>query len=108
MNNNLSIDDLEKEIITLKQEQKYKECLSLIENLIILKAQKYGKTSETFLKTAKDLCIVCNEIALTYLDLSFNEREEGLKYLLKAEMLFKNNKELLNMCYNNIGCYYRL
>lgn len=59
-----------------------------------------------FYKTAKDLCDVCNLIALSFLDT--NNKEEGLTYLMKAEKLFRNHKELLNIIYNNIGCYYRL
>ena len=106
-NNNISntIEELDFLVKKLKDEKKYLECLNLIEKSIILKSEKYGKDSQEFYQTAKDLCEICNLVALSYLET--DKKEDGLKYLLQAEKLFKNYKELLNLCYNNIGCYYR-
>lgn len=112
MENSIQLDDtfsIEKldELIQLNKESRnYIECLSHIEKCIVLKAKKFGTSNPEFLKSAKDLCEVCNLIAFSYLE--NNKKEEGLTYLLRAEKLFKNYKELLNLCYNNIGCYYKL
>jgi hypothetical protein len=106
LNHENSIEELDLLIKKCKSEKKYTECLTHIEKSIIQKSIKYGKESEEFFKTAKVLCEVCNLIALSCLQV--NKKEEGLNYLLKSEKLFKNYKELLNICYNNIGCYYKL
>lgn len=103
---NITPEKLDLLIEKYKQDKNYAECLILIEKNIVLKSNKYGKDSPEFFKTAKDLCELCNLIALSHLE--NNQAEEGLFYLLRAEKLFKNHKELLSLCYNNIGCYYKL
>jgi hypothetical protein len=101
-----SCDDLDNQIKKYKEEKNYSQCLLLIEKNILIKSEKHGRDSPEFLKTAKDLCELCNLIALSHLE--NNQDTEGLFYLLKAEKLFKNYKDLLSLCYNNIGCYYKL
>ncbi len=99
-------EDLDILIKKYKEEKNYAECLVLIERNIVIKSQSHGKGSPEFLKPAQDLCELCNLIALSHLE--NNQAEEGLFYLLRTERLFKNYKELLSLCYNNIGCYYKL
>ncbi len=99
-------EDLDVLISKYKSEKNYTECLNLIERSIIIKSQTFGKESQEFLKTAKDLCEVCNLIALSHL--KNHQKEEGLSYLLRTEKLFKHHKELLSLSFNNIGCYYKL
>ena len=40
--------------------------------------------------------------------LESGQKETGLQFLLRAEQLFKGYKDLLNICYNNLGCFYKL
>lgn len=101
-----NIEELDFKINKFKLEKNYTECLNIIEKSIIIKSQKFGKESPTFIKTAKDLCEVCNLIALSHL--KNNQKEEGLSYLLRTEKLFKYQRELLSLSYNNIGCYYKM
>jgi hypothetical protein len=101
-----NIEELDFKINIFKSEKNYTECLNLIEKSIIIKSQKYGKESPEFIKTARDLCEVCNLIALSHL--KNNQKEEGLSYLLRTEKLFKFHRELLSLSYNNIGCYYKM
>ena len=97
---------LDYEIEQLKESNNLSECLILIEKNLLIKSEKYGKFSREFTKTAKELCEVCNLIALNLMENS--NPEEGLKYLIKSEKLFQNYKDILTLCYNNIGCYYIL
>ena len=118
MNNNTNIDtdsndinvNLEnnKEICNyveqLKYEKKYKECLQIIEKLLLIKLNKFGKNSDEFVNTALKLCEICNLLALSLLE--SNRGNEGLIYLEKAEKTFHKFKEILVVCLNNLGCYY--
>lgn len=95
---------LDEQISELKKEMKLIECLSLIEKCLVLKSEKYGKKSIEFIYSGKQLCEVCNLIAIGLAEKS--KIQEGLFYLLKAEKLFNNYKEILNICLNNLGCYH--
>ena len=106
LNEKIYIEEIDQILLKYKEEKNYLQCLNLIEKNIVLKSQTFGKDSPEFFKTSKDLCEVCNLLALSHLQ--SGRKEEGLDYLLKAEKLFKNYKELLSLCYNNIGCYYKL
>ena len=109
---NESLSDKEKSegldllIKKYKEDKEYEDCLNLIEQNIILKSNVFGKDSPEYIKTGRDLCELCNLIAIEHLE--NNNKEKGLAYLLKGEKLFKGYKELLCLSYNNTGCYYKL
>lgn len=94
---------LDDKINELKKQMKLPECLTLIEKSLIIKSEKYGKKSPEFISSGKQLCEVCNLIAIGLAEKG--KTKEGLSYLEKAEKLFSNYKEILNICLNNLGCY---
>ena len=96
----------EERIQQLKHENKFNEALVLIEEDLIKNTQKYGKQSQQFNTSSNQLCQVCNLLAIQCFEK--NSFDEGLSYLLKAESIFSNYKEQLNICLCNLGCYYTL
>ncbi len=97
---------MNKEITTLISESKYNEALALIENEVVNIAKEKGKQSQEFHDIAKQLCDLCNLIAIQLYE--NDKANEGLDYLIKAENIFSNYKEILNTSLCNLGCYYTL
>lgn len=96
----------DEKIIKLKSEQRLEECLTVIEEALVYKSENFGKQSAEFISTAKQLCELCNLIALRQLE---NKNvNEGLEYLEKAEKIFQGYKDILNICWNNLGCYHTM
>ena len=105
--NKLSIkseDDLLFQLEQLKSESKYEECISLIEQQLPYLEKNYSKESEKFYQLAYEITDICN---LKAYDLFLNSKpEEGRKFIEKSIQIFSNYKQILNICYANLGKYY--
>jgi hypothetical protein len=105
--NKLSIkseDDLLSQLEQLKSENKYEECISLIEQQLPYLEKNYSKESEKFYQLAYEITDICN---LKAYDLFLNSKpEEGRKFIEKSIQIFSNYKQILNICYANLGKYY--
>lgn len=103
--NKNDITALQKKITELKDNQQYEECIKLIQDNISNIAEQYSKDSHEYYSISFEVCDICNLIAQE----KFNNQcyEEGVTYLEKCVSLFQNYKPILNVCYNNLGHYYR-
>lgn len=104
-NNNIKTeDDLLQQIEELKGQNKYEECISLIEEQLPYLEKNYSKESEKFYQLAYEITDICN---LKAYDLFLNSKpEEGRKFIEKSIQIFSNYKQILNICYANLGKYY--
>jgi galactitol-specific phosphotransferase system IIB component len=99
-----SEDDLLSKLEQLKSENKYEECISLIEQQLPYLEKNYSKESEKFYQLAYEITDICN---LKAYDLFLNSKpEEGRKFIEKSIQIFSNYKQILNICYANLGKYY--
>ena len=99
-----SEDDLLIQIEQLKSENKYEECISLIEQQLPYLEKNYSKESEKFYQLAYEITDICN---LKAYDLFLTSKpEEGRKFIEKSIQIFSNYKQILNICYANLGKYY--
>lgn len=99
------INALQNQITELKSNQKYEECIKLIQDNISNIAEQYSKDSREYYSISYEVCDICNLIAQdNFLNQNY---EEGVAYLEKCVSLFQNYKPILNVCYNNLGHYYR-
>ena len=99
-----SEDDLLFQLEQLKSENKYEECISLIEQQLPYLEKNYSKDSEKFYQLAYEITDICN---LKAYDLFLNAKpEEGKKFIEKSIQIFSNYKQILNICYANLGKYY--
>ena len=97
-------DDLLFQLEQLKSENKYEECISLIEQQLPYLEKNYSKESEKFYQLAYEITDICN---LKAYDLFINSKpEEGRKFIEKSIQIFSNYKQILNICYANLGKYY--
>jgi hypothetical protein len=97
-------DDLLIQIEQLKSENKYEECISLIEQQLPYLEKNYSKESEKFYQLAYEITDICN---LKAYDLFLTSKpEEGRKFIEKSIQIFSNYKQILNICYANLGKYY--
>ena len=97
-------DDLLNQIEQLKSEYKYEDCISLIEQQLPYLEKNYSKESEKFYQLAYEITDICN---LKAYDLFLNSKpEEGRKFIEKSIQIFSNYKQILNICYANLGKYY--
>jgi len=97
-------DDLLLQLEQLKGENKYEECIALIEEQLPFLEKNYSKESEKFYQLAYEITDICN---LKAYDLFLNAKpEEGRKFIEKSIQIFSNYKQILNICYANLGKYY--
>ena len=96
------LDELGKK---LQSEKKYIEALEVVEEALLLRKDRYGLNSEQVQATCKQLCEICNLLAMVYLQ---NENYTlSLELLKRAEMLASNNKQVKAITFNNFACYFR-
>ena len=99
-----SEDDLLSQLEQLKSENRYEECITLIEQQLPSLEKNYSKEHEKFYQLAYEITDICN---LKAYDLFLNSKpEEGLKFIEKSIQIFSNYKQILNICYANLGKYY--
>ena len=99
-----SEDDLLSNLEQLKSENKYEKCIALIEQQLPSLEKNYSKEHEKFYQLAYEITDICN---LKAYDLFLNSKpEEGLKFIEKSIQIFSNYKQILNICYANLGKYY--
>ena len=99
-----SEDDLLSQLEQLKSENRYEECITLIEQQLPSLEKNYSKQHEKFYQLAYEITDICN---LKAYDLFLNSKpEEGLKFIEKSIQIFSNYKQILNICYANLGKYY--
>ena len=107
LNNTINIkteDELLTNLEQLKSENKYEECIALIEQQLPSLEKNYSKEHEKFYQLAYEITDICN---LKAYDLFLNSKpEEGLKFIEKSIQIFSNYKQILNICYANLGKYY--
>ena len=97
-------DDLLSNLELLKSENKYEECIALIEQQLPSLEKNYSKEHEKFYQLAYEITDICN---LKAYDLFLNSKpDEGLKFIEKSIQIFSNYKQILNICYANLGKYY--
>ena len=97
-------DDLLTNLELLKSENKYEECIALIEQQLPSLEKNYSKEHEKFYQLAYEITDICN---LKAYDLFLNSKpDEGLKFIEKSIQIFSNYKQILNICYANLGKYY--
>ena len=97
-------DELLTQLEQLKNENKYEECISLIEQQLPYLEKNYSKESEKFYQLAYEITDICN---LKAYDLFLNSKpEEGKKFIEKSIQIFSNYKQILNIRYANLGKYY--
>ena len=97
-------DDLLSHLEQLKSENRYEECIALIEQQLPSLEKNYSKEHEKFYQLAYEITDICN---LKAYDLFLNSKpEEGLRFIEKSIQIFSNYKQILNICYANLGKYY--
>jgi len=97
-------DDLLNHLEQLKSENRYEECIALIEQQLPSLEKNYSKEHEKFYQLAYEITDICN---LKAYDLFLNSKpEEGLRFIEKSIQIFSNYKQILNICYANLGKYY--
>ena len=97
-------DELLTNLEQLKTENKYEECIALIEQQLPFLEKNYSKEHEKFYQLAYEITDICN---LKAYDLFLNSKpDEGLKFIEKSIQIFSNYKQILNICYANLGKYY--
>ena len=97
-------DDLLSHLEQLKSENLYEECIALIEQQLPSLEKNYSKEHEKFYQLAYEITDICN---LKAYDLFLNSKpEEGLRFIEKSIQIFSNYKQILNICYANLGKYY--
>ena len=99
-----SEDELLSQLEQLKSENRYEECITLIEQQLPHLEKNYSKEHEKYYQLAYEISDICN---LKAYDLFLNSKpEEGLKFIEKSIQIFSNYKQILNICYANLGKYY--
>lgn len=81
------------------------EAIETLEELLLIKKQEFGTNSDEFTETCKQLCEICNILAVFYL--KKDDVKSALDLLKKSEVLCENNELGKAMTYNNLACYYR-
>ena len=92
------------EFVCLVQ-SKYVEAIGILEELLKIKKVHFGTTSREFTRTCKQLCEICNILAVYYL--KKEDINSALDLLKKSEELCENNELGQAMTFNNMACYYR-
>ena len=86
-------------------QSKYVEAIGILEELLKVKKVHFGTTSREFTRTCKQLCEICNILAVYYL--KKEDINSALDLLKKSEELCENNELGQAMTFNNMACYYR-
>ena len=81
------------------------EAIGILEELLKIKKLHFGTTSKEFTRTCKQLCEICNILAVYYL--KKEDINSALDLLKKSEELCENNELGQAMTFNNMACYYR-
>jgi len=84
------IKNLEQSARQYQQESKYVEAIGILEELLKIKKAQYGTTSREFSKSCKQLCEICNILAVYYL--KKEDISSALDLLKKSEELCENNE----------------
>ena len=71
-------------------ESKYIEAIGVLEELLKIKKQDSGTNSKAFTKSCKQLCEICNILAVYYL--KKEDINSALDLLKKSEELCENNE----------------
>ena len=103
-----TLDDiatLEKKIKEYQGESKYIEAIGFLEELLKIKKDNFGTNSKQFTKSCKQLCEICNILAVYYL--KKEDINSALDLLKKSEELCESNELGQAMTFNNMACYYR-
>lgn len=77
----------------------------MLEELLKIKKMNFGTNSKQFTKSCKQLCEICNILAVYYL--KKEDINSALDLLKKSEELCENNELGQAMTFNNMACYYR-
>lgn len=99
------IKQLEHTVKQYQSESKYIEAIGVLEELLKIKKQNFGTNSKQFTKSCKQLCEICNILAVYYL--KKEDINSALDLLKKSEELCENNELGQAMTFNNMACYYR-
>lgn len=99
------IAELEEQANKYHEDLKYLEAIDTLEELLALKKEEYGTTGPEFTETCRQLCEICNILAVFYL--KKDDVKSALDLLKKSEVLCENNELGKAMTYNNMAWYYR-
>ncbi|CDW83438.1 tpr domain containing protein [Stylonychia lemnae] len=99
------IKKLEEAARQFQLESKYVEAIGILEELLKIKKMNFGTNSKQFTRTCKQLCEICNILAVYYL--KKEDVNSALDLLKKSEELCENNELGQAMTFNNMACYYR-
>jgi len=87
------MDELRKLEASARQyqnESKYVEAIGILEELLKVKKVHFGTTSKEFSRSCKQLCEICNILAVYYL--KKEDVNSALDLLKKSEELCENNE----------------
>ena len=84
------LNKLEEQIRQFQSESKYIEAIGMLEELLKKKKQIFGTNSKQFTKSCKQLCEICNILAVYYL--KKEDINSALDLLKKSEELCENNE----------------
>ena len=101
----VDIQKLEENVKQYQTESKYIEAIGVLEELLKIKKINFGTNSKQFTKSCKQLCEICNILAVYYL--KKEDINSALDLLKKSEELCENNELGQAMTFNNMACYYR-
>jgi hypothetical protein len=89
---NIQVDiiKLEETVNQYQSESKYIEAIGVLEELLKIKKIKFGTNSRQFTKSCKQLCEICNILAVYYL--KKEDINSALDLLKKSEELCENNE----------------
>jgi tetratricopeptide (TPR) repeat protein len=87
------------------KQSKYVEAIGILEELLKVKKVHFGTNSREFSRSCKQLCEICNILAVYYL--KKEDVNSALDLLKKSEELCENNELGQAMTFNNMACYYR-
>ena len=89
---NIQVDiiKLEETVNQYQSESKYIEAIGVLEELLKIKKIKFGTNSKQFTKSCKQLCEICNILAVYYL--KKEDINSALDLLKKSEELCENNE----------------
>ena len=88
-----------------QSESKYVESIGILEELLRVKKINFGINSKEFTRSCKQLCEICNILAVYYL--KKEDVNSALDLLKKSEELCETNELGMAMTFNNMACYYR-
>ena len=81
------------------------ESIGILEELLRVKKINFGINSKEFTRSCKQLCEICNILAVYYL--KKEDVNSALDLLKKSEELCETNELGMAMTFNNMACYYR-